>query len=165
MSACCRFDTNKLVLAPFQFLLVSPCCRMHETVFYKRSPIWWLTLHTCMLFSFINLSLTIFMHDLSLMLTLSIAMHSHSHLLSVSHRRVRVALAQTLPCQDNIVQSWEGRICLPLRKCTFLPSEWHVVLHCAILRDSDYWPKKLCNAVTKLATISRWDWTLCNSNS
>ena len=105
LNTCCRLHVYYLVLALFQFLLTSHCCRMHETVFHEQSLIQQLASPTCMLFRFLNLSFIVCMHDHSLMPTLTITMHSRSHSLSVSHWWVWVALAQTLPHKDNIPQS------------------------------------------------------------
>ena len=138
---------------------------MHETILHKRSLNQRLASPTCMLFHFLNLAFTICMHHHSIILTLSIAMHSLSHSCSITRRRVWDTSLWTLPHQDNIAQSWEGRLCLPLQKCAFLAKSYSPSLLCANVRDSDYWPRKFRNVVIELATISRWDYALCNSNS
>lgn len=45
--------------------------------------------------------------------------------------------------------SKEGRLCVPLHKCTFIPSDCPPGFICAILRNSDCSPIELRNAVTK----------------
>ena len=149
----------------FQFSITSHCCHMHETFFHEWSSIWWLASSTCMLFRYLNLSITIFMCDHSVMLIIYITMHWDSHSRSVARRWVWANVARTLSSLREHCAIGEGRLCLPLQKCAFLPRHYAQWLFCVFMRNSDCWPRKLCNAVIESATIASWDCTLRNSNS
>lgn len=93
--------------------------------------------------------------------------HHHAFTFTFSFSFPLVSLVNLGPhstSPNNIMQSWEGGLCLPLQKYTFLPKHSPLVIFCAFLRDSDYWPNKLRNAVTEPTTIATWDCALCNSS-
>lgn len=81
------------------------------------------------------------------------------------HQQVCAVLTRTMPHRDQIAQSREGRLYLPLQKFEFLPMSCSLGLFCENMRDSYYSPRELCNAVIGPTTIVNWDCGLHNSNS
>lgn len=105
-------------------------------------------------------------HALSLTYAYTQYHHEFTHTFTFSHPSASLAnLGLDSASPNNIAQSWDGRLCLPLHKCAFLPKNCPPGLFCAFLRDSDCWPRKLRNAVTELVVIASWDCVLCNSSN
>lgn len=165
LNTCYHLHVYQHVLTLFQFLFLSHCCRMHELILHEWSSIQWLASPTCML---------IFLMNLSFMFACTVNQFCFHLVLPCIQFHIFFQLpinksSQPWPriClhRDNIAQSTEGRICLPLQKCAFLPSHCPPELFWVFLRDSDWWPRKLCNAIPKHAVTPSWNYTLRNPNS
>lgn len=131
LNACYHLHVYWLVLTMFQFLLLSHCCHMHETILHKHSPNRQTTSPTCMIICLLNLSFMFHMHCRSLLLSLSISMHSLTYLLSISPQRVGPTLARALPLLKLHCTVWERKARIPLQICAFLPSTalWELFAH------------------------------------
>ena len=138
---------------------------MHETIFHEGSPIRRLVSPRCMFFPFFEFVIHHF-HAWSFTYAYTQYHYAFTFTFRFSFSLVSFAnLGLDSASPNNIAQSWEGRLCLPLWKYAFLPSNCSWGLLCTILRDSGCWPRKLGNAVTEPATIASWDCTLRNSSS
>jgi len=150
--------------APFQFSLASHWCHMHDTVLHAWSSIRWLASHTWMLFHFLNLAFTIFMHNHSLLLTLGITMHSHLQFLLVSRREVLTVLAWLCLARTTLHNYEREGTTFLLENAKFYPATT-LQSFFKILRGSDFWPRKLHNVVPGPASLTTWNCSLWNLNT
>ena len=139
--------------------------RMHETVFHEWSLVRWLASPTWMLLRLYEYVIHC-LHAWSF--TYAYTQYHHAFTFTFTFSCPLVSLAN-LGLDSTFIETTlhnlgkEGSILL--YKCTFLPSHYPTGLFCAFLRDSDYLPRKLCNAVIEPATIASYGCALCSSNN
>ena len=138
LNVCFRLHVYYLVLALFQFSLLSHYCRMHETVLHGCLPNRRTASPTCMLICFLNPPFMFCMHYLSLLLSLSVAMHFIDLFVficpSTSWANLGLVSAFTKAALRNFGK--EGSPSSPYLR--ILAQHWPLGLFCAFLEDSGF---------------------------